>query len=870
MKKFYTLFKVLLLALATSAAWAQQSACDENTTEARKLYATGNFDKVFELLKRCPEKDYSDRGRLRAYELLSMSYLAVDSMAQSTRVIGQLLTLNPKFEADDEAPPRYQALVEQVRESREQVVQVTSVSKRLEDLRDAPATIMVLTSRDIAQRGYQNLEQLLHDLPGFDVIKGNGPGYTYFYQRGYRSTSNDRTLLLIDGVEENDLASGNTIISRQYSLADIEQVEVIYGPASTLYGANAFSGVINITTKSFVNQPGPRIGFAGQARTGSLNTHYVDGVLTAKTKDLAVSITGRLFHSDEQDLSGYPEWDFGPRTAANYTGQLDKTGQDAAGNYLAQEYLDKSKLATRFPNSPLYTVDYAPGGTATALRLSPAGAQQAATLDNRVFGQTLNGQPVRYNDTTRDWLYRVKAEFKDFTFSYLNWKTDEGGTPWYNNRSTISAASNPRWVTHDRAFSLTYAKNVSDKFQLRNITSYLLHEIDGNSSLVNYNGYFNGRLGLLELAKDSVPQAVPTYYYRISTQLRNELRLFWSPNSRIDVSNGIELRSGLIQGNFITAAQPLPNETATLGGVLTQKGGNNFQTTDFSAYSQATYRLYQSATNTRTFLNLVSGLRADKNRIRTNGGYGTVFNPRLSVIYSIRQLVLKTTYAEAFKDATFFQKYFLADNPNLPPERVRNLEVSAYYQFTKQLSFNVVGYRSRYLETDISSTKVLEQLVDSRRIWGLQGEGSYKASPVNVWWNFTYTNPLDTKKDLRISDIANYAANAGADYQFRGRLEKLNLYGSVNYVSARKTGAGTSGSSNVATRFEPYCIFNSNLTYHDLLPGLDLQASVSNLLDTEYFLPGIREANDVLYASRYPQERRLFSLAVLYNLNSSR
>jgi outer membrane receptor for ferrienterochelin and colicins len=875
MTKFYPIGLILSFLLMgwTRLPTFAQANCDEAAVipEAEKRYATGNFDEVFALLNPCVEKGFSEYARVQAYKILSMTYLAIDSLPQSARSISQLLTLNPKFEPDFSASPRYKTLFQQVRESKEQILQVTSVSKKAENLLYVPATVAVLNSKDFAQRGYKSLEDILHDLPGFDVIRGNGIGSTNFYQRGYRSTSNDRTLILIDGVEENDLVSNTVLIAPQYPLSDIERVEVIYGPASTLYGANAFMGVINIITKNFRNLPGPakQVAFNGHVRSGALGRNQVDGVLTAKTADVALSVTGRVYQSDELDLSDYPEWNFDARTAGDYTGQFDQIGTDASGNYRAQQYLQRTNLTKIYPNSNLYKVDYAPDGKATALRLTPDGAQRAAGLDNNLFGNSLNGNPVGFSNTKRDWFFRGKLEFKDLTISFLNWKTDESGTPWYTNKSTIATEKNPRWVTQDRAFSITYNKAFSDKFQIMNISSYLLHEIKGSTNLVTYNGYYNGRLGFLELEKDSLPKATATYQYRISTQFRNELRLFWSPLFNLDVSGGIELRSGLIQGNYITSTLAFADETGSVANASGLAGGNNFKANDIGVYSQVTYRPLKD-------LKLVGGLRVDNNRIRSNGGYGTVATPRLAAIYNRGKMIFKAIYAEAFKDASFLQKYGTTatrrlPNPNLLPERVNNLEMSAYLQATKQMAFNVVGYFANYSNA-VGTAQVMQengsmtqqfQGIGRRRIWGFQGEGSYRSAKLNIWWNFTYTNPYDEDAKLRISDIADFMTNAGVDYQLTPRL---SLYLAGNYVSARKTGAGTAGSNNPSQRFDPFLVLKSNLTYHNLLNGLSLQLSVNNLLNKEYFVPGIREADNFTYASRFLMDRRILSLAVFYTL----
>ena len=194
-----------------------------------------------------------------------------------------------------------------------------------------------------------------------------------------------------------------------------------------------------------------------------------------------------------------------------------------------------------------------------------------------------------------------------------------------------------------------------------------------------------------------------------------------------------------------------------------------------------------------------------------------------------------------------------------------------HYQFNKAVAMSVVGYLAQYsnavgtvvvpLETGGSTQQF--QAVGSRRIGGIQGEGSYRSSKLNVWWNFTYTNPLDLSDNERLSDIANYMINAGANYPI---TQKLALYVSGNYVSARQSGVTTSGSNNPIATFAPYMVVNTNLTYHNLLNGLSVQLSVNNALNKEYFVPGIREADNTTYVSRFPQERRLVSVGIYYTL----
>ena len=843
-----------------------QSTCDQSIMlpEAEKRYTTGNFDELLATLLPCVDNGFNENGRMQAYKILVKTYLALDSVSKATEIIGKILVINPQFEPDFSASDQFKTLVQDIKDLQEEILEITSVSKKAENLLQVPATVMVLTEKDILQRGYQSLEQMLHDLPGFDIAKGNGPGYAYFYQRGYRSVSNDRILLLIDGVEENDLVSNNIPISRQYPIADVVRVEVIYGPASTLYGANAFSGVINVITRNYLRNTGTKkkLSFTGQTRGGTWNTGYFDGVLTGKTKDVAVSVIGRYYRSDEMDLSrNFATWNYDPRTPDQYDGLLDLQGQ------AADKYLTSSKLLTKFPNSNLFAVDSSAGGQATALRLTPEGRQKAAELDNKgVFASTVSGQPVQYENKTSDYFVRVKVEFKEFTLSGYSWKTNEGATPWYTNKSRLSAPDHSRWITANNAFSSTYNKIFGKQFQILNITSFKIHEIEGGTNLASYSGYYNKSYSILDLANGRLPVTSTQYSYRYSNQLRNELRYFLAPSPQFELSGGVEVRASYIQGDYIRSARKFPDETGYQVDSIV--GGNNYRSYDLGVYSQATYRPV-------SYLKMVGGLRLDNNRIRNLGGYGTVLNPRLAVVYIKGKYILKAIYATAFKDASNLQKYGTApdrqlNNPRLQPERVQNVEVSANIRVNKDLMFSAVAYRAAYssvigtarVQLPDGSTTSQFQPLGRQMIYGVQGEGTYKTENLSLWGNFTFTNPTDLETNQRISDIADFQLNLGGNYQI---TEKLGANLTGNYVSARKTGAGTFGSNNPITRFNPYLILNTTITYQNIVRGISLQLTVNNIADTQYFVPGIRAADGITFASRFPQERRYVSVGALFN-----
>ena len=173
-----------------------------------------------------------------------------------------------------------------------------------ESILDAPAAIVVVTDEEIRQRGYTDFAEIIEDLPGFDIVHANGIPYLYAYQRGYRHPSTQRTLLMIDGQVDNDLWTHQAVFSRRFPVSSIERVEVLYGPASAVYGPNAFLGIVNIVTHDGEQVDDGDYASSVNFFAGSYDSRGVDVSIRGKTSEIAYSASGRVFTSDEPDLSG--------------------------------------------------------------------------------------------------------------------------------------------------------------------------------------------------------------------------------------------------------------------------------------------------------------------------------------------------------------------------------------------------------------------------------------------------------------------------------------------------------------------------------------------------------------------------------------
>lgn len=117
-----------------------------------------------------------------------------------------------------------------------------------EKLVDAPATVIVITRDEILQRGYSALDEIFDDLPGMQVSRSYGDTWLKNYWRGYRNNTGEPFLVMLDGVIFNQLYNNQIEVINAMPLTDVERIEVVYGPASSTYGANAFMGVVNILT----------------------------------------------------------------------------------------------------------------------------------------------------------------------------------------------------------------------------------------------------------------------------------------------------------------------------------------------------------------------------------------------------------------------------------------------------------------------------------------------------------------------------------------------------------------------------------------------------------------------------------------------
>jgi outer membrane receptor protein involved in Fe transport len=149
----------------------------------------------------------------------------------------------------------------------EDFVSIATGSKQL--IHKAPSTASVITAEEITRMGAVDIDEVLESVAGLHVSYKTGNNLPIYTFRGIYSAFNQQVLMLINGVPITNLFMGNrNQVWGGMTVEAIARIEVVRGPGSAVYGADALSGVINIITKSSKTMQGSEAGY----RAGSFAT----------------------------------------------------------------------------------------------------------------------------------------------------------------------------------------------------------------------------------------------------------------------------------------------------------------------------------------------------------------------------------------------------------------------------------------------------------------------------------------------------------------------------------------------------------------------------------------------------------------------
>lgn len=705
-------------------------------------------------------------------------------------------------------------------------VEVTLASGIEETLKDAPAAMIVITAEDIRQRGYTSLSDVLMDLPGFDISVPNGAYYLAAYQRGYRTPFTQRTLLMVDGKVDNHLWTDTANISRQYPLTNVKRISVLYGPASAVYGANAFLGIINVITEDGEGLNNGDGSTTISVQGGSFNTKSIDFSSRARSGDVSWSFSARLFRSDEPNLAD--QWGF----------------------------LSNEMYRSRTIWGPL--------------------------LDIEVNGRKLG----EYYDPTDDYGLIGSISYENLKLGIIHWKMREGyGTHYPADRGQ----NNGRWEKSSLQLFLEYKRNIFD-------------DVSSNTLLLYRKSYQGGDWA--EASPDWRP-GMEDYSF-ISFTYWNCLSNSWlfKQNFEINLNTNSTIVTGIkYERKEFSKAYDVPGYWGAFSSSVPSTDPGPYGYGAAIAHSSDSSYIIPpppseempsvNLTYTEDYGGFIQGI-FDLNKIRLNTGirydynsvYGSTVNPRISAIYKLSgKGALKLVYGEAFQEPPPLQLWGgwsgrLA-NPDLKPEKVRNLEAIAMYQsgpFFHDLSVFKAHYKNVIKEE--------AENAGERDIHGLEYRLRFlfknfipDSSDISGYFYYTYTKAKSSihynhstgeweEGEADLGDIAPHKVNFGINLPVRG---KLNLFLSGNYVSEQDLYLRNPLRAK-NRKLDSYLVMNCNIRY--TLKPFSISLRVLNLFNKEYFHSGLETASSGddfanrslgWHNSLHPQPGRSFLLSINFN-----
>ncbi|MFA5345800.1 MAG: TonB-dependent receptor [Candidatus Omnitrophota bacterium] len=347
----------------------------------------------------------------------------------------------------------------------------------------------VITSEDIKKSGKRDVEAVLRDVPGLTVIQtGAQGGLTSVYMRGAGA---GQTLVMIDGVEVNDPIEASRTFDFAHLLTDnIERIEIVRGPQSTLYGSDAMAGIINIVTKKGTGKPQVEGSFEGGSH-GTFTEYF--GLRGTALDKLDYSFSATCLNSSGISVAeGGSEND--PYYNLSLSSKLGYKIFDNAQASLVVNYIDARKSIDAYNNFSPYQLIDMPNYTSWSKDLSTKFAFDQSI--NSWWAHTLS---FSYHDIRR----KDKKEWDPANLDTINdwYKGNNKKVEWQHNISPV------KWNIFTAGF----------EYENESGSSYFYADPDYN--------YMNGK-------QDR--KSVYNYGYYFQDQLKIWDRLFITPGLRVD------------------------------------------------------------------------------------------------------------------------------------------------------------------------------------------------------------------------------------------------------------------------------------------------------------------------------------------------
>jgi len=287
MKKI--IFTILLLIgchyhVSAQNEYDQLRSIYDNAEESYNIGRLDEAEKILtENLKRFPSNLLQS-----AYRLLALCSLGKDQDEEAEERTRFLLAENPYFSTNANDPQRFIDMVERIKSGR--MATITTASSQSETLNEVPVPTTLITTEMIRSCGASNLQEVLAAyVPGMHVIDCNDD--INIAMRGIYSNSQEKILIMVNGHRLNSYCTNIAAPDYSISLEKVKQIEVLRGPASSLYGGVSLTAVVNIITWQGADIDGVKV----KAGIGNFGQLRADAMLGKRYFDVDFLLWGSLY-----------------------------------------------------------------------------------------------------------------------------------------------------------------------------------------------------------------------------------------------------------------------------------------------------------------------------------------------------------------------------------------------------------------------------------------------------------------------------------------------------------------------------------------------------------------------------------------------
>ena len=766
---------------------------------------------------------------------------------------------------------------------------------------DAPASISVITREDLARRPYITLLDAVRDLEGVDI--GETRDKTGQGTVSMRGMGSDYTLVLINGRRQNNHGDiyPNNFGGNQFNhippLDAIERIEVIRGPMSTLYGADAMGGVINVITRKGLDT---WAGSVTLGRTFETDDAYGDdttadfhltGPLVPGALDLAVR--GSWYKRDASNpVYGDVVDPAGERhsRALGFGGggkTVDNTNK-AAGISLVWTPTEAQTLTLDLDTS---RQEYD-----NAIRVNDAGVEEypVGTVDN-------HGAVLRIGNNGRVEPRAGYAPTQEFTRD--SWAVTHEGT-WSFGNSLVALS-----YVDTRNEGRTLPFSVAERQSLQQLWNTACTGLGGSIGASGYcapgaamgfrnaNAWNNQSEGQKLAVMESV--LAPAQYQQLLAFLPRPQRTLESSQYTLDGRLDIPFQAAGEHVAVVGAQVVRGDLTDGVFGLEAGRPGGVQEHNMYSLFVEDTWKVTAP-------LSLTGGVRYDDHQV-----FGNHVSPRLYAVYALGEAwTLKGGASTGFKTPKTTQLYDgvvgfggqgtspMFGNPDLQPETSTSYELALYWQHPNGHNFNATVFRNtfddkiasqpcggglalacagsgQYAELGYAnSTRTVN--IDKVVIQGAELAGRWQlAEAFGLRANYTWTDSEQrsgAQQGLPLGESARHMANATFDWQV---LDRLNLFLTAESRSRRYR--GVHAITQQPLYYRDYTLLHLGGAWQ-VNDTVTVNARINNLLDRDFttyatefrdldgdgvFLDG---TNEVLFLDDYNNKDKARSLWISLNL----